>query len=85
MTKADFPSCHFLSRNEFCLQGANEQLRRGFSGHGLAEQKPLALVRTILKCSIGLSDSFDAFGGYAQIETFAETEYSSHEDIACRP
>ena len=39
-------------------------------------------MRTIRKCSIGLSYIFNAFGGNAQIETFAETEYSSHEDIA---
>jgi len=39
-------------------------------------------VRTIRKYSIGLGDIFNAFGSNAQIETLAETEYSSHEDIA---
>ena len=39
-------------------------------------------MRTIRKCCIGLSDSFNAFGRNAQLETFAETEDSPHEDIA---
>jgi hypothetical protein len=64
------------------LREVDEQLRNCISGHGFAEQKSLALVRTIRKCSVGLSDIFDALGGNAQIETFAEPEYSSHEDIA---
>ncbi len=33
----DFPSCSFLSRNEFCLRKANEQLRNSVSGHSFAE------------------------------------------------
>jgi hypothetical protein len=35
--KADVPSCSFLSRNEFRLREANEQLRNCISGHGFAE------------------------------------------------
>ena len=37
LTQADFPSCSFLSRNEFRVRKANEQLRYCISGHGFAE------------------------------------------------